>query len=241
MDITHYTSILKEEESQIENEAKRTILKAKKITKVFMDKGQAELEFGFRLYQGGIVPENKLRVVSIEDTSVEACCSTHCDNTSEVGWIRLMKTTRTADGTVRLYYVAVERTILRLNAETEILDKFSELWRIPYSSILDVAERIFKGYKSLQKTSRGQREQILRLQTRYAVDNLQSNKSNEEDVVIYGSFLRFSALELKEKGKSMVFVGERFVLGFLAIRGRWTWTITNSMSQLEVTGLWLLF
>ena len=56
---------------------------------------------------------NKLRVLNIEDIGVEACCGTHGDNTSEVGWIRLMKTTRIADGTVRLYYVPGERTILR--------------------------------------------------------------------------------------------------------------------------------
>lgn len=38
------------------------------------------------------MPGNSLRVVKIEDTDVEACCGTHCDNTSEVGWIKLLKT-----------------------------------------------------------------------------------------------------------------------------------------------------
>jgi len=81
-----------------------------------MNKAEAELEYGFRLYQGGIVPGNSLRVVNIEDTDVEACCGTHCDTTSEVGWIKLLCTKRISDGIVRLYFVAGEKTIDRLNA-----------------------------------------------------------------------------------------------------------------------------
>jgi len=87
-----------------------------------VNKAEAEKEFGFRLYQGGIVPGNKLRVVHIEDTDVEACCGTHADNTSEVGWIKLLKTTRISDGIVRLYYVAGEKTIEKLNKEGNVLN-----------------------------------------------------------------------------------------------------------------------
>lgn len=56
-----------------------------------MDKAEAEKKFGFHLYQGGIVPGNTLRVVNIEGVDTEACCGTHCDNTAEVGWVRMLK------------------------------------------------------------------------------------------------------------------------------------------------------
>jgi alanyl-tRNA synthetase len=59
-----------------------------------MNKSEAEKTYGFRLYQGGVVPGNNLRVVNIADTDVEACCGTHCDNTSEVGWVKILKTSR---------------------------------------------------------------------------------------------------------------------------------------------------
>jgi len=88
-----------------------------------MDKAEAEKQYGFRLYQGGIVPGNDLRVVHIEDTDVEACCGTHCDNTSEVGWVRLLKTSKIQDGIVRLYYVAGLKTIEILNKESEVINK----------------------------------------------------------------------------------------------------------------------
>jgi alanyl-tRNA synthetase len=106
LDITHFKSISKDEEKAIENEANRIINNCHSINKYFMDKAEAEKKFGFHLYQGGIVPGNTLRVVNIEGVDTEACCGTHCDNTAEVGWVRILKSQRISDGIVRLYYVA---------------------------------------------------------------------------------------------------------------------------------------
>jgi alanyl-tRNA synthetase len=91
LDITHYQSLSKEEEGRIENTANRTINNCHTINKSFMDKAEAEKQFGFHLYQGGVVPGNSLRVVNIEGIDTEACCGTHCDSTAEVGWIKIVK------------------------------------------------------------------------------------------------------------------------------------------------------
>lgn len=53
LDITHFAGLSKAQELEIENEANRIILRGKNIKKGFMDKAQAEKEYGFRLYQGG--------------------------------------------------------------------------------------------------------------------------------------------------------------------------------------------
>jgi alanyl-tRNA synthetase len=82
-----------------------------------MDKAEAERQFGFKLYQGGVVPGNTLRVVDIAGIDTEACCGTHCDSTAEVGWIKIIKSQRISDGIVRLYYVAQEKAIEKLNEE----------------------------------------------------------------------------------------------------------------------------
>ncbi len=107
LDITHYKGLTYEEETAIEKEANRIIMSGKNIRKYFMDKAEAERNFGFTLYQGGVVPGNNLRIVHIDETDVEACCGTHHDNTSEVGLIKMVKSQRVSDGIVRLYYVAV--------------------------------------------------------------------------------------------------------------------------------------
>lgn len=86
-----------------------------------MDKSEAEKEYGFSLYQGGVVPGNQLRVVNIAGVDTEACCGTHADNTAEVGWVKIIKSQRISDGIVRLYYVARERAIEEMNKESQIL------------------------------------------------------------------------------------------------------------------------
>ena len=105
LDITHYKGLTKIEEKEIENNANRLINQCVNISKGFMDKAEAERQYGFSLYQGGIVPGNSLRVVQIEGVDTEACCGTHADNTAEVGWVRILRSNRVSDGIVRLEYV----------------------------------------------------------------------------------------------------------------------------------------
>lgn len=50
LDITHYGSLTKEQEIEIENTANNIILSNIKIHKSIMDKQVAEKQFGFRLY-----------------------------------------------------------------------------------------------------------------------------------------------------------------------------------------------
>jgi len=148
--------LTKDEEKAIENEANRIINNCHGIDKYFMDKAEAEKKFGFHLYQGGIVPGNSLRVVNIQGVDTEACCGTHCDNTAEVGWIRLLKSQRISDGIVRLYYVAQERAISVLNEEHDILLKLCDQWGIDQQQILPTATRFFNDYKKLSATSKKQ-------------------------------------------------------------------------------------
>ncbi len=72
-----------------------------------MDKAEAERNFGFTLYEAGVIPGNNLRIVQIEDADVEACCGTHIDNTSQVWLVKMIKSHRISDGIGGLYYFAV--------------------------------------------------------------------------------------------------------------------------------------
>jgi len=156
LDITHYQSLTKEDEREIENQANRIINSCTKITKTEMDKAEAEKKYGFQLYQGGVVPGNKLRIVNIEGVDTEACCGTHCDSTAEVGWIKILKTQRISDGIVRLYYVAHERAIDVLNTEMDIMNNLCETWGIDQTQIVPTASRFFNEYKKLSSVTKKQ-------------------------------------------------------------------------------------
>jgi alanyl-tRNA synthetase len=222
LDITHFKGITKDEEKAIENEANRIINNCHTINKYFMDKAEAEKKFGFHLYQGGIVPGNSLRVVNIEGVDTEACCGTHCDNTAEVGWVRLLKSQRISDGIVRLYYVAQERAISVLNDEHDILLKLCDQWKIDQQNILPTATRFFNDYKKLSATTQKQDLKILNLQVKYMLKDDQKVylvKSDQPDPTMYFSFLPQFAEEIQKKEKGIIYVGKNFIIGLLGNPG----------------------
>ncbi|MEM2785514.1 MAG: alanine--tRNA ligase, partial [Candidatus Nitrosotenuis sp.] len=77
LDITHHSSLTDREIQKIENIANSVIQKNYPVTIKEYDRGSAEQEFGFRIYQGGVVPVKSVRIVRIEDFDVEACGGTH--------------------------------------------------------------------------------------------------------------------------------------------------------------------
>ena len=147
LDITHYSSLSKEEEQKIEEEANRIVMQGNTIHKTLENKDEAELQHGFTLYQGGVIPGNTLRVVNIEGVDVEACCGTHCDNTSEVGWIKVINSERKADGIVRIYFVARERALEVLQQESTILNDLIQLWNVPPDMLHSKASQFFREWK----------------------------------------------------------------------------------------------
>lgn len=106
LDISHFEALTFEQELLIEKTANEIVQSSVKINKTLESKKEAEIEHGYKLYQGGVVPGNSLRVVEIENNDVEACCGTHCDSTSQVGWIKILNSKRIADGVVRIQLVA---------------------------------------------------------------------------------------------------------------------------------------
>jgi alanyl-tRNA synthetase len=69
-----------------------------------------------------------------------------------------------SDGIVRLYYVAGERVISRLNEEDRILNYLSSSWGIAQHDIVPTADRFFNGYKKYEIKCKSQEQRILDLQ-----------------------------------------------------------------------------
>jgi len=223
LDITHYQSLSKEEEMAIENQANRIIVDCNPIQKSLMDKAEAERQFGFRLYQGGVVPGNELRVVNIEGVDTEACCGTHCDSTGEVGWIKLVKTQRISDGIVRLYYVAHEKAITKMNDEQGILNDLCEMWSIDKGSLVQTGQRFFGEYKKNNALIDKQDKQILSLQIKYVLNTPKEQEfffthTDADAPTMYFSFLPMYAHSLKESGKGVIFIGGNYVIGLLGTK-----------------------
>ena len=77
LDITHHSSLNDEQVKQIEDAANKMIKDNYPVKIEYFDRGTAEQQYGFRIYQGGVVPVKSVRIVSIEDIDIEACGGTH--------------------------------------------------------------------------------------------------------------------------------------------------------------------
>ncbi len=106
LDITHHSALSEKQVKEIEELANRIVLENIKVDKLVMDRIKAESEFGFRIYQGGVVPGNKLRIIKIGNYDVEACGGTHVDYTGQIGFIKILRVERIQDGVDRIEFAA---------------------------------------------------------------------------------------------------------------------------------------
>ncbi|MCK5016161.1 MAG: hypothetical protein KAS32_03735 [Candidatus Peribacteraceae bacterium] len=106
LDITHYRPLSGNEIKTIEEAANKMVKKSINIEKYLVTRREAERKFGMRIYQGGAVPGKIIRIVNIPNVDVEACGGTHLNNTSEVGKIKIIKTTKVQDGINRIEFTA---------------------------------------------------------------------------------------------------------------------------------------
>jgi len=106
LDITHFAKLSDDDVRRIENTANDMVMKNYPVMISYLPRREAEAKYGFRLFQGGVVPSKVLRIVNINNWDVEACGGTHTDTTGQVGFIKVMRTERIQDGVERLVFVA---------------------------------------------------------------------------------------------------------------------------------------
>lgn len=124
LDITHHSALTKEQVQEIEKKANDIVRRNLPVFIDSYDRGIAEQNFGFRIYQGGVVPSNKVRIVKVGNIDIEACGGTHVTNTGEIGLIKILKTERIQDGVVRIEFVSGS------NALKYIVDQENQLQKI---------------------------------------------------------------------------------------------------------------
>ena len=105
LDVTHHSPLTAEEVGRIQERANSIIRADHAVTIQSLDRGEAERRYGFRIYQGGVVPVKSVRIVSIGSIDSEACGGTHVGSTGQVGALRITRAKRIQDGVVRLEFM----------------------------------------------------------------------------------------------------------------------------------------
>jgi len=81
------------------------VMENKRVFTEWITRTEAEQEYGFGLYQGGVPTGEKIRIVKVGD-DVEACGGTHCLSTGLIGPIKILKSERIQDGVERIEFAA---------------------------------------------------------------------------------------------------------------------------------------
>ncbi|WP_456454955.1 alanine--tRNA ligase [Methanopyrus sp.] len=151
LDITHHRRISDEELREIERLANEIVMKNLPVNKRFMDRNEAERRYGFELYQGGVVPGREIRVVEIEGWNVQACAGTHCDNTGEIGPIKIVGRERIQDGVERIKFAAGEAALERIWETEDLLRETCEVLRVNPENLPKTVKRFFEEWKEQRK------------------------------------------------------------------------------------------
>jgi len=117
----------------------------------WMPREEAERTYGFRLYQGGVVPGREIRVVKTGSWDVEACGGTHCKSTGEVGLIKIIRTERIQDGVERIIFSAGIPAVKRAQETEAKVIRAAELLSVPAGKVHKVLENLLKEWKNLRR------------------------------------------------------------------------------------------
>ncbi len=151
LDITHYQNLTQEEFERIERISNQAVLDDLRVTAKFVDRDAAERKHGFRLYQGGCVPGGKIRVVDVAGFDVEACGGLHCTRTSEVGFIKLIRTRRIQDGVLRLEFAAGRAAVDFAMGQAKTIQETSGMLNVPPENLKKGVRRLLKEWKAARK------------------------------------------------------------------------------------------
>jgi len=151
LDISHPKRLTTEEVGKIERLANEVVMRNLPIETFWMPREEAERLYGFRLYQGGVVPGREIRVVKTENWEVEACGGTHCRLTGEVGLIKVIRTERIQDGVERLVFAAGSSAVNSIQEiEAKVL-KVAELLEVQTDKVEKTLARIVSEWKELRR------------------------------------------------------------------------------------------
>ncbi|MEZ3116714.1 alanine--tRNA ligase [Halobaculum sp. MBLA0147] len=150
LDVTHYDRITRTEVEEIERVANELVRENVPVTQSWPGRNEAEAEYGFDLYQGGIPPGEEIRVVEV-GPDVQACGGTHVARTGDLGVIKLSTTEPVQDGVERLVFAAGDAAIEATHREENALYEAAAVLDVDPLDVPETAERFFTEWKERGK------------------------------------------------------------------------------------------
>jgi alanyl-tRNA synthetase len=151
LDFSHFRRLTLEEIHRIEELANEAVIQNLPVDSTWKPRVEAEKQYGFRLYQGGVVPGKEIRVVDIKNWDVEACGGTHVRNTGEIGFIKILHSERIQDGVERIVFSAGLPALKAVQQKETLLWKIAEKLNAPLEKLETTAERVVTEWRQTRK------------------------------------------------------------------------------------------
>ena len=232
LDITHHSALKRNEIEKIEEIANTAIMKNLSVNINEYKRGESEQKFSFRIYQGGVVPSNIVRIVNIDGFDIEACGGTHVSKTGELGIIKIIKSERIQDGVVRLEFVAGQKAINYISNQDKYIQSITHSLGSSKDKILDSFNRYFKDSEKLKTKIKIIQRKLSPIMAQYisssakqiSPDGVKMYVDYDDELdddyhiamgmqsIQFDPFLLYISLILKDNGiRVVVFVGEKAI------------------------------
>ena len=171
LDITHYERLSRHQLDEIERVANLVLGSVESTEKVELNRKDADLQYGFDLYQGGAPKGDSIRVLKIGEHDTQACGGTHHDHPGQIGTIRLVRSTAVQDGVERLHIVAGRAAMEHARQQDELLRSTSEVFGVQASDLPRTAERFFREWGEQRKQIEHLERELVKARTSGGGDN----------------------------------------------------------------------
>ncbi len=151
IDVSHYERITEEQAREIERLATGVALDDIPVEAEWLLREKAEQAYGYRLYQGGVVPGRELRIIRIGDWDVEACGGTHCTRTGQIGTIKILHTERIQDGVERIIFAAGTQALRAFQEQEKKLNRIAAVVEAPIEKVDQYVQTLVEEKSKLTK------------------------------------------------------------------------------------------
>jgi len=212
LDLRHFRRIGRDEIEAIERVANRIVRQNLPVRQSWPDRNAAEADHGFDIYQGGIPPGERVRLITVGD-DVQACAGTHVERTGDIGLITVLSAEPIQDGVERVTFAAGGAAVEATQRVERTLVDAAETLDVSPPEVPETAQRFFEEWKARGK-------EIDRLTEELAAARAAGDDGGETvevgDATVVVRRLDADADELRATANAVVDEGRVAVLGSAA-------------------------
>ncbi|MEO1270907.1 MAG: alanine--tRNA ligase-related protein, partial [Myxococcota bacterium] len=179
-DIAHYRTITPDQIQEIEGRINEVIFSGAPISTEVMDRGKAEERYGFFIYQGGFVPFDQLRIVTMgeggldEAIDIEACAGTHLRDIREAALFKLLEVKQIQNNVYRLRYSVGDEALSFFQRSEQLLNAMVRAVGSARDDALHKVNKLVEETKEQSKLLGSYEESLLRLQANASRDSVET-------------------------------------------------------------------